>query len=300
MNLSTVYPAKLLLFGEYTVLHGSQALAVPLPQWKGQWIHQPDTPHDDIGIQAYIDWLKSQNIISSAIADSIHSDARVGWYYQADIPIGCGLGSSGAYVAAIYDRYITKANTRDHLNSLIALSKMEGFFHGSSSGMDPMVSYTNQALYKDERGTFHSIDDPGWPAAFEVFLLDSGSGRLTAPLVKSYKEKIANNDIKHAIERELIPAVEHAIHFYLSSAPSMLEECLSIISQFQRTHLSMLIPDDVLVQWDTLSKIPGVYVKFCGAGGGGYFLVINASKQPISQDIPLIRIKEIHSSLKQY
>ena len=61
----------------------------------------------------------------------------------------------------------------------------------------------------------------------------------------------------------------------------MLEECISIISQFQREYFSMLIPDPIKDQWDELIETPGMYVKFCGAGGGGFFQVITtASQQP--------------------
>jgi galactokinase/mevalonate kinase-like predicted kinase len=43
----------------------------------------------------------------------------------------------------------------------------------------------------------------------------------------------------------------------------------------------MLIPDPIKDQWDELIETPGMYVKFCGAGGGGFFQVITtASQQP--------------------
>jgi hypothetical protein len=70
----------------------------------------------------------------------------------------------------------------------------------------------------------------------------------------------------------------------------MLEDCLSIISQFQREHFSMLIPDLVKEQWDELTDMPGVYVKFCGAGGGGYFQVISTTPQRSAILNSLIRI----------
>lgn len=279
--MARIYPSKLLLFGEYTVLSGSQALAVPLSHWKGEWRQDENAViHEDSPLYAYVDWLKAHDLISAASAAHMITDAEEGWMYEADIPIGYGLGSSGAFVAALYDRYITKENTTTPSSVLEMLARMEGYFHGSSSGMDPMVSYTGEAVYKNEQGAFQSVHDPGWPEGYKVYLLDSGIERSTGPLVHIFKELLKDPEFKTRIRRELIPVVEHAIHFYLSGTGSMLEECISVISQFEREYFSMLIPDPVKDQWDELIELPGVYVKFCGAGGGGYFQVISTSNHP--------------------
>jgi mevalonate kinase len=289
--LARIYPSKLLLFGEYTVLSGSQALAVPLTHWKGEWKQDENAViHEDSPLYGYVDWLKAHDFISAASAAHMITDAEEGWAYEADIPIGYGLGSSGAFVAALYDRYITKENAATPSSVLGMLAKMEGYFHGSSSGMDPMVSYSGEAVYKDEQGVFQSVHDPGWPEGFKVYLLDSGIERSTGPLVHIFKELLRDPEFKTRVTRELIPVVEHAIHFYLSGTGSMLEECLSVISQFEREYFSMLIPDPVKDQWDELIEIPGVYVKFCGAGGGGYFQVISTSIHP---SLPINRLVSI-------
>jgi mevalonate kinase len=270
------YPAKLLLFGEYTVLNGSQALAVPLHHWKGEWIKGERAVIDkDAPFFTYVDWLRDCHWISDRVADQIKKDVSDGWMYQSEIPIGYGLGSSGAFVAAIFDRYMAKEMEGSQATVLETLADMEGYFHGSSSGMDPMISYTDQAIYKNEQGILHAIKDPGWPEGFHLYLLDSGIGRSTGPLVQEYKEKIKEADFCMKVERQLIPMVDHAIHFYLSGSAEMLEQCIGMISQFQRHYFSNLIPDSVKNQWDELVSHPGVYVKLCGAGGGGYFMVVS-------------------------
>lgn len=289
--MARIYPSKLLLFGEYTVLSGSQALAVPLPLWKGEWIQGTSTIiNEEDPLLTYVDWLKKHDLISAASAAHIINDREEGWNYQATIPIGYGLGSSGAFVAALYDRYITKENALVPANELSMLSKMEGYFHGSSSGMDPMVSFSGEAVYKNEVGVFQTMKDPGWPEGFQAYLLNSGAERSTAALVHIYKELLKDQEFKFKMERELIPMVEHAIHFYLSGTGNKLEECISVISAFQREFFSMFIPDPVKDQWDEMLEIPGVYVKFCGAGGGGYFLVISTTDVPKTISDPLIRI----------
>ena len=272
MTIERTYPAKLLLFGEYTVLNGSQALAVPLHAWFGQWVHDPGQMDDDPAIIDYAGWLAKEDIISTTTMQAMVDDHRAGWRYAANIPIGYGLGSSGAFVAALYDRYV--AGPGDESPTAI-MARMEGYFHGTSSGMDPMVALTAMAAYKDETGASHMIGDPGWPAGMHVYLLDSGIGRTTAPLVVTYKAMCEDPAFLKRVMHELRPMVELAIHAYLQQATDLLHQAINAIAVFQRTQFRAMIPPAVEARWDALSAIPGVRVKLCGAGGGGFFLVIS-------------------------
>lgn len=288
-HLSRTFPAKLLLFGEYTVLTGSQALAVPLTRWKGIWDQGPATTTVDSFFTAYIQWLETHQLITLKARERMLEENKAGWRYTADIPIGYGLGSSGAFVAALHERYLKQEDAPpEKIREMLA--DMEGYFHGSSSGMDPMVSLSQQAVHKDDQGIFHARTDPGWPVGYGVYLLDSGHDRATGPLVHQYKEFLRDEAWHRILFRELMPMVDHAIHFYLMGTSQMLEECLAIISRIQRECFEFLIPETIRHQWDRLVSIPGVYVKLCGAGGGGYFLVVQTSAQtePLMPD--LIRI----------
>lgn len=287
--MSTTFPAKLLLFGEYTVLSGSQALAVPLTRWQGKWKKQDQEGHIGL-IPEYYQWLSKVEIIDAETMDKMADDLREGWTFDADIPIGYGVGSSGAYVAAVYHRYLQSKKTKAEKETEI-LARMESYFHGSSSGMDPMVSLSGQAVYRDENGVFQTIKDPGWPKDFHVYLLDSGIPRETGSLVKHYQEQVVQDDFQEKMRNDLIPMVEHAIHLYLQGGMSMIEDCLAVISKFQRKHFNAMIPDVIRDQWDALSKEPDTYVKLCGAGGGGYFLVISKQKD-LQGNYPLINVAD--------
>lgn len=283
------YPAKLLLFGEYTVLNGSQALAVPLHRWKGEWVKNESPSKAQIReLSAYATWLQQQTLINDDIMKSMMSDVEKGWVYQSDIPQGYGVGSSGALVAAMYDKYFPASTDIGEIHSMMA--KMEGYFHGASSGLDPLISYTQKAVYKDEEGRFRAIENPGWPESYKVYLLDSGAARETGPLVHQYKTKLQDPVFAEKIERQYIPMVEHALHFYLARETLMLEECISVISQFQREYFQEMIPAHVQRQWNELVAMPGVYVKLCGAGGGGYFLVININAKNLVSSSTLISL----------
>jgi mevalonate kinase len=57
-------------------------------------------------------------------------------YFDSTIPQGYGVGSSGALVAAIYDKYAQDKSrfSRTHSRKIITVknifSQMESFFHG--------------------------------------------------------------------------------------------------------------------------------------------------------------------------
>lgn len=286
--MSRTYPAKLLLFGEYTVLHGSQALAVPFHKWSGVWRQSDKAPvYDPVD---YYRWLLMSDLIDEGMYSRMIDDHNDGWQYEADIPMGYGVGSSGAFVAAIYDRYFHSAIKDDVEKQTSTLSKMEAWFHGASSGMDPLVSYRDHAVYKDHSGKFLCIKDPDWPDGVNVYLLDTGIVRNTSPLVRKYKEMMSDEQLLKNVQRELIPMVDHAIHLYLQRQIDMLATCLQTISVFQRKYFSEMIPVAVRSIWDELTSMKGVSVKLCGAGGGGYYMVIDTHQHTFAIPYPLISV----------
>lgn len=268
------FPAKLLLFGEYTVLDGSQALSVPLPNLTGKWNKQEESGQMSL-IPEYYRWLQKVDLADEQTYEKMVAEFEDGWTYESNIPVGYGVGSSGAYVAAMYDRYINNGE-KDINKATEKMAQMEAYFHGSSSGMDPLVSYSGKAVYKNGKGEFQLIDNIGWPEGFKVYLLDSGIPRETASLVNRYKERTEDKTVTEKIKQHLVPMVEDAIRCYIAGENQKLEECVGGISQFQRENFKEVIPEAVQKQWDAISSRPGVYVKLCGAGGGGYYLVIDA------------------------
>jgi mevalonate kinase len=284
--LTRTFPSKLLLFGEYTVLNGSQALAIPLPKWNGQWIQKENQPDDPI--PPFYHWLLRNNKINDSVWKRLQSDWDQGWRYESDIPIGFGVGSSGALVASFYDRYIRELQSP--LAAADMMAEMESFFHGTSSGLDPLVSLSQQAVLKDDRGQFHLANAMDWPEGWHIYLYNSGQSRETSGLVQLFKDHLTHNSFRQKVERDLTPIVDHAIHFFMQESDRMLEECISVISLFQREYLIDLIPSPVQQVWDDLMRHAGVYVKLCGAGGGGFYLVIS-TQGPISTDHPLISLQ---------
>jgi len=83
----------------------------------------------------------------SGTLDLTNLDAAIekGLIFKSSIPLGYGLGSSGALTAAAFDKFYTDKNLDlPELKTLLARS--ENFLHGNSSGLDPLTIYLDQVL----------------------------------------------------------------------------------------------------------------------------------------------------------
>ena len=94
----------------------------------------------------YLETLDEELVVFDL--NTLKADVNSGMYFDSSIPQGYGVGSSGALVAAIYDKYahdkitVLENLTREKLLKLKTIfSEMESFFHGKSSGLDPLNSY---------------------------------------------------------------------------------------------------------------------------------------------------------------
>lgn len=103
------------------------------------------------------------------------------------------MGSSGALVAAIYNKYCTnKISAHPNKPSEIkelknVFSWMESYFHGKSSGIDPTICYLGLPLLiqsKDKLGTV-TLPEQGLNKSGAVFLLNSGSPEKLSQWLRS-------------------------------------------------------------------------------------------------------------------
>ncbi len=250
------YPGKILLFGEYTILDGSKALAIPYEEYQGSFKEGYDQR-----IESYFNWLKEQDLpLDKQKLDKYAKTLA----FDSNIPEGYGVGSSGALVAATYD--VCKAE--DNLPSMETLAAMEGYFHEKSSGMDPMVSYYKKA-YVFEDGKLTEIDfDENQLPYFSLY--DSRSSRSTSKLVNLYKQKLLKDNFKDATEWMI--ELNNQIISDLSANLDIDSYQIQRLSKLQREWMEDFIPMDVREEWDKAYEEGISNFKLCGAGGGGFFL----------------------------
>jgi len=145
--------AKILLFGEYGIIKDSKGLSIPYNYYRGA-LKTADTltveqqaSHEKL--KDFATYLKTLDPEIIAIDKSqLEMDLSKNLYFDSSIPQGYGVGSSGALVASFYDRYalqkitVLENLTKEKLQQLKTIfAQMESFFHGKSSGLDPLNSY---------------------------------------------------------------------------------------------------------------------------------------------------------------
>lgn len=273
----TSFPAKVLLFGEYTILSGSRALAIPFSKFSGKWSYEegPEKAHSQ---KHLFDFVQGHDCLSLD-TKKLKEELERGLWFDSSIPQGYGLGSSGALVAAIYDHFGTeKAST---LEIQKVLAHLENFFHGSSSGLDPLVSYLQKPL-KINNPTDIEIVDFDF-TDLNLFLLNTHRPRQTGPLVGIYKEKLKDSNFKSGCSNILAQDVNSAIEYALSGNKEKLFHHFWHISKFQWDSFQEMIPDMMKDAWKKGLDQGEYALKLCGAGGGGLILGMTKVESPLKE-----------------
>lgn len=286
VNTEKKYHSKLLLLGEYITIKGGQALAMPLPNYRGQWCFQSHS--ESLSLFPFFKYLKNlQNRGESGFQLNLSSFQKAlenQLYFESNIPIGYGLGSSGALCAAIYDSFaldkIDSHEVKRWMELKKILAQMESFFHGESSGTDPLICYLHQPVLIESKKTILPTTLPlNFPPNDQsLFLIDTGISRKTGPLVKLFLKKCEDEYYNQRCQTELLSYNDDAIAAYLQGNWALFFELVHQISYFQFKYFQEMIPEDFRTLW--LEGLSGTdfKLKLCGAGGGGFILGIGNEK----------------------
>ena len=293
------FPSKIILFGEYTIIQGSHALAVPHPLHSGR-LRLPHNESTSEAIQSngvlkklatYLDPLvKKESIIIDN--ETFKRDIQKGLIFDSNIPSGYGLGSSGALSAAVYQHYSeTFPNNLEEIKNQLAL--IESFFHGNSSGIDPLVSFCNKALFISK----HQIEPIDAvitkDSNIRCFLIDSGKARKTESMLDWYKHEIQDQTFNTLLVNTLIPSVQLAISALLENEEEQFFEQLKIVSTIQLNYFKpMILPEHIPI-WQNGLESNLYTLKLCGAGGGGYMLGFSKSYECIKGLFPFIPLPNL-------
>ena len=211
----------------------------------------------------------------------LREDLAKGLYFDSSIPQGYGIGSSGALVAAVYDRYannkitILENLTRVKLLKLKQIfGQMESFFHGKSSGLDPLNSFLSLPILIHSKDILEPTGIPSQPQAGKgaVFLLDSGSMGETAPMVNIFMQNMESPSFRKMIKDQFISYSDRCVeHFLIGDIKSLFGD-LKRLSKTVLTHFKPMIPEQFHALWKTGIDTNAYYLKLCGSGGGGYIL----------------------------
>ena len=281
-----LFYSKILLFGEYGIIKDSKGLSIPYNFYNGA-LKKDDKPSEDAlksnaSLKRFVLYLKSVNseLVTFDI-ESLQTDVDAGMYFDSSIPQGYGVGSSGALVAAIYDKYawhkitVLENLTREKLLKLKAIfSEMESFFHGKSSGLDPLNSYLSIPILINSKD---NIEATGIPSQITdgknaVFLLDSGIIGETAPMVSIFMESMKQEGFRNMLKDQFIKHTDACVDDFLKGDIKSLFKNTKRLAKVVLNHFKPMIPQEFHALWKKGIQTNEYYLKLCGSGGGGYIL----------------------------
>jgi mevalonate kinase len=284
-----LFYSKILLFGEYGIIRDSKGLSIPYNFYNGA-LKKSENPSaealaSNASLKRFADYLETlenekTNLVSFDIT-SLKNDIATGMYFDSSIPQGYGVGSSGALVAAIYDKYaqnkitVLENLTREKLLQLKNIfSQMESFFHGKSSGLDPLNSYLSIPILINSKDHIEAtgIPNQSFDGKGAVFLLDSGIIGETAPMINIFMENLKDKGFRAMLKNQFVKYTDACVENFLGGDMKSLFSNTKKLSRVVLNHFKPMIPEQFHEIWQKGIESNDYYLKLCGSGGGGYIL----------------------------
>ncbi|RMA66440.1 mevalonate kinase family protein [Ulvibacter antarcticus] len=284
-----LFYSKILLFGEYGIIKDSKGLSIPYNFYNGALKidehHTVATHKSNDALKRFSTYLEQLQQEKPELVTfdltALKNDVTNGLYFDSSIPQGYGVGSSGALVAAIYDKYaankitVLENLTREKLLQLkVIFAEMESFFHGKSSGLDPLNSYLSLPILINSQD---NIEPAGIPSQTEsgkgaVFLLDSGTTGETAPMVQIFMENMKQEGFRNMLKDQFVKHTDACVDDFLQGNVKSLFGNIKQLSKVVLENFKPMIPQEFHNLWKKGIDTNAYYLKLCGSGGGGYML----------------------------
>lgn len=268
------FSAKILMFGEYSLMVGSQALSIPYFDRSGQFIRSTGKPihlASQKYLSQFLHHLKKHSAKLALDLESFEKDLTDEIAFETNIPIGYGLGSSGALVAAVYERYAHE-KTDDLIRLKSIFSEMESFFHGKSSGLDPLVSYIQKPIWIKGPEEIITVERKKTDGTHAFFLVDSQQIGETQPLVDYFTHQCTKASYLNRIEKEVIPSNRACISSWVNNETETFFSAINNLSQLSLELFKPMIPKGFEEIWQRGLNENLFSLKLCGSGGGGMIL----------------------------
>ena len=283
--MKELYWSKVILFGEYSMIFDSTALVLPLKLFSAKWNADRGRSPEFMSfsrkeLSRFCGFLRGEERFSNVIdLDVLEEDLQKGWYLDSDVPVGYGLGSSGTVVAAVYDRY-AKTPVRDLMRLKDLFSQMESFFHGSSSGIDPLQCYLGRPFRITAEGA-ELLADGFLKNHLQICLIDTEMKSDTKPLVEYFKRQREKEEYLRDFQRDYLPYVKGCMDAVIQGNTDCFFKRLQKLTSAQRVFFGPMIPDPVAELFERTYDFH-FGVKILGSGGGGYILGFTDDRQKAS------------------
>ena len=291
------YFSKILLFGEYGIINNSNALAIPYEEYSGQILFSDNSTSSNITLYKLYKYMIEKRLDNLFDIISFQKDLKEGVFFKSNIPVNYGLGSSGALVAALYDSYSLNKHKIDLSETIKELSSIESFFHGKSSGLDPLTSYLNSPILVNSKKNLKKIDKTLINSNHDnkgFFLIDTQISSKTQPLVDFFLNKLKDLSYKKSFENKFIKSTNNCINFFLKNDQTNLFSEMKFLSASTLNLFNKMIPESFKNLWIYCLDSKDVALKLCGSGGGGYIMGYSIDLKKTMKELCDYNIKPIN------
>lgn len=280
------FNSKLLLFGEYGLMYDAMALSVSFERFSGFLDFDTDGSHAESSgeIQKFWEYWRNaesfQKLNFPFDLNQLDTDLKKGLFFSSNIPQQYGVGSSGALVAALFSRYADGAVRKDEIDIDFLradFALLESYFHGRSSGVDPLISFLNMPLMIDSKKKVQKLDFDLKQTGLTVALIDTETTGATGPLVQHFIERFNYPKFRKVFESQYIPANNGCIESILNGNKPDFFSNLKKLIRFELEHFQRMFTDDFQsVIEEALNE--KVFIKLLGSGGGGFLIAFAESE----------------------
>jgi mevalonate kinase len=263
--------SKVLLFGEYSVLFNSQALTIPYSCYSGQLkFSEKNNLHGYLA--DFLTYLKKNDSPMNLI--QLEKDLDLGLFFDSDIPIGQGLGSSAALTAGIFKAYCPESIVMS-LNELkYELGKIESYFHGKSSGIDPLVCFVGEPILLKNKKELQIIPSNLSQDSMRLFLVPSKESRKGKDVINIILNKLKQPKFIRKFSNDYVSINDLCVNQFLSKS-SKIKSSILELSHLQFDLFDEIISKDIKKIWSEGLRTNQFAMKLCGAGGGGMYLAFS-------------------------
>ncbi|MBG16621.1 MAG: mevalonate kinase [Crocinitomicaceae bacterium] len=304
------YYSKILLFGEYGIIKDSMGLSIPYNDYNGSLIFSAKktsfSRKSNQNLNKFYNHLStlegSNKLPCKLDLNQFKLDIEKGIFFDSSIPQGFGVGSSGALVAAVYDTYCTNkiVSSSDIPNKSILKLKnifgqLESFFHGTSSGLDPLICYLNLPILIKSKENLGTVGIPSTVnGKGAIFLMNTGETGETQPLVQHFLERCKEDGFRKMLKNKFKKYNDASIEAFLKNDIKPLLKNVKNLSKVILENFKPMIPKLYHKLWQEGIESNAYYLKLCGSGGGGFILGFTEDFEKAQQKLQGYSLDVIH------
>ena len=108
--------------------------------------------------------------------------------------------------------------------------------------------------------------------------MDSKINSSTKKMIEIFQNKMNESEFRYFFDNKYIINTNECIE-YLLNGSDLFRDSLKQLSESTLNNFKEMIPNQLINIWENGLKSDSYYMKLCGSGGGGFFLLFDFNNQ---------------------